>query len=613
LSGICGVLHLRGESIDRSVMDTLASTLEFRAPDRLGLWVGGPVGLAHALLRTVEPPEVAQPFSLCGSVWIAADARIDGRAALVQRLVAAGRQVPPGASDPELILHAYLAWGKDCARNLLGDFAFAIWDARTRTLFCARDHFGIKPFFYAVAGDVLVFSNTLGCVRAHPRVSSKADDIAIADFLLFEENQDPDRTAFASIRRLLPAHAATWKVGGANESSPFWALPTQAKVANLPGSECLAQFTKLLNEAVEDRLRTARLSVDMSGGLDSPSVAAVALDCLTSSGAPFSLSALTVVYDNVPSDEERHYAGLVAAHLNIPITFNAADRFQILDFGACSKSKLVEPGFDLFPSKTEYENALSARNGRVVLTGWDGDAILTESPKPYLRTLVAQRRLGRAAAASIRYLAAQRRFLPLTAVQWFAPKRPAPESKRAGIPQWVAPELVHRLHLQERWNSVQQRRRFQHPVRPYAYRVLSDIQQWASFFEPMDPGVTGAHVEYRHPLMDVRLIEFCLALPPVPWCVNKEMLRRAMKGRLPEAIRRRPKALLGNEPLRNAMLNSPLGAMDNFRAAAGLERYVLRTAIPSLLELDDTTSIWERLRPFRLNAWLARSRVQVAG
>src|SRR5207344_3160791 len=116
----------------------------------------------------------------------------------------------PDATDVELILRAYLVWGEDFVEHLLGDFAFAIWDGPKQRLFCARDHLGVKPFFYAQVGQKLIFSSSLDCIRQHPAVSDRLNDLAIADFLLFDLNQDKATTSFADIQRVPPAHSATF-------------------------------------------------------------------------------------------------------------------------------------------------------------------------------------------------------------------------------------------------------------------------------------------------------------------------------------------------------------------------------------------------------------------
>ena len=131
----------------------------------------------------------------------------------MEALTAAGRRALLPASDAELILEAYRAWGDECVAHLLGDFAFATWDAARRRLFCARDHFGVRPFYYARAGEPLVFGSSLDELRRRPGVSGRLHEPAIADFLLFGYNQDPEATTFADIRSLAPGHSLVYEDG----------------------------------------------------------------------------------------------------------------------------------------------------------------------------------------------------------------------------------------------------------------------------------------------------------------------------------------------------------------------------------------------------------------
>ena len=110
------------------------------------------------------------PTSLGDRLFITADARIDARDELCARLRDCGRDLALDLPDPELVLHAYDAWGEGCLRHLLGDFSFALWDASRRKLFCAVDALGVRPFFYADRGGLFVGSNSLACVRLHDKV-----------------------------------------------------------------------------------------------------------------------------------------------------------------------------------------------------------------------------------------------------------------------------------------------------------------------------------------------------------------------------------------------------------------------------------------------------------
>src|SRR5690242_2435941 len=140
MSGIFGIVEPDGKPVDRELLGRMLDGQRFRGPDGDGLWIDGHVGLGHTLCRsTCAAPGERQPCSLDGRVWVTADARIDGQDDLVRRLRESGRDVAPGVTDPELILHAYAAWGDECVRHLIGDFAFALWDGPRRRLFAAVD------------------------------------------------------------------------------------------------------------------------------------------------------------------------------------------------------------------------------------------------------------------------------------------------------------------------------------------------------------------------------------------------------------------------------------------------------------------------------------------
>src|SRR5579871_4144893 len=206
MSGIVGLADWKAASANSLLLGELTRSLDYRAPDGCKTWTGANVGLGFALLRTDSNAPVAeQPYSIDGNQWIVADARIDAREDLCHELSTRGTPVAKNAPACELILHAFRAWGEDCISHLRGDFAFAIWDAETQLFFCARDHFGVKPFYYASNSEFFLFSNTLNCVRQHPHVSSEINEAAFGDFLLFGLNYDPSTATYRDIRRLPPA------------------------------------------------------------------------------------------------------------------------------------------------------------------------------------------------------------------------------------------------------------------------------------------------------------------------------------------------------------------------------------------------------------------------
>jgi asparagine synthase (glutamine-hydrolysing) len=168
----------------------------YAGPDDQATHVDACFGLGHALLRT-GPHEGAQPVSLEGRAWIAADARLDGRAR--------------DTSHAETILHAYDTAGDTFLEQLAGEFAFALWDDRRRTLVCARDQFGVAPLHYACAGSTLLVASAIEALLLHPGVSDELDEQAIAEFLIRDRPSDFAATTFAHVRRVPPGHVLTWR------------------------------------------------------------------------------------------------------------------------------------------------------------------------------------------------------------------------------------------------------------------------------------------------------------------------------------------------------------------------------------------------------------------
>src|SRR5579859_731395 len=265
MSGIVGIVHFDGSPVDSGLLRKLTDFLIFRGPDAQQTWIRDNVGFAHTLFKTTEESERdSQPLTLDGKTWIVADARIDAREELFAALKAAGEIniVPPCWTDAELILRAYRAWREDCVEHLLGDFSFGIWDDSKKHLFCARDHMGVKPFYYAQLGSCVIFSNTLDCIRHDPRISARLNDLAIADFLLFGFNQEPATTSFAEIRRIPPAHCATWSRDDFSIRR-YWSLPVDDPIFYGRAEAYTEHFHDLLRKCVADRLRTRQVWVFM--------------------------------------------------------------------------------------------------------------------------------------------------------------------------------------------------------------------------------------------------------------------------------------------------------------------------------------------------------------
>jgi asparagine synthase (glutamine-hydrolysing) len=599
-----------GAPVDRALLQSLTHFLAYVGPDAQQTWDEGPIGFGHTLLRTTwESASECQPANLEQRFWITADVRLDCRAELEGKLKSAGQRIRTAAPDSELVLGAYAAWGEACVQELRGDFAFAIWDARKRSLFCARDHFGIKPFYYADLGNLFLFSNTLNCLRRHPAVSDRLNDLAIADFLLFDINQDAATTSYADIRRLPAAHSLRCEREGISIHR-YWTLSVTEPVRFRRESEYIEQFHTLLGQAVADRLRTKNAGILMSGGLDSTTVAATARRILAVNGNDNGVFAGTVVLDDLTPDDERHYATLAANALKIPIQFRTADDSRL--FGGADRPECRPP----FPEHSAWPDQIPAllrqigSKSRIALTGSGSDPGLASRITFHFRQLLRKRRFVLAARDAARYLSAEGRLSRLyLCARW----RSLVSSKNAfdSYPKWLNEDLQREWSLQERWRAygvpdraTQLRAESNiNAFRPEAVASMTHVS-WQDQFETLDPGATHVPVEVRHPFFDLRVVNFLLGLPRLPWCCDKELLRQAGRGILPDAVRLRRKSPVRHDPI-VALLQKPESAwVDRFKPVSELQRYVCRNQVPPVWMERSSGTAWVNLKPLSLNFWL---------
>jgi asparagine synthase (glutamine-hydrolysing) len=559
MSGIVGIVNLDGAPVDRELLTRLTSFMSFRGPDAQETWIDGNAGFGHTLLRTTSEK---QTFSLGGDVLIAADVRIDSG--------------NPDLTDVERIVRAYERWDEQCIEHLIGDFAFAIWDKRSRRLFCARDHFGVKPFFFAVVGNSFIFSNTLNTLRLDSRVTDALNETAVGDYLLFGLNQDLTTTIFRDIQRLPPGHTLSLSIGSIT-TRRYWAPAVKDEIRYRDARSYVDRFTELLTTATRDRLRTNHVSVSMSGGLDSTSIAVTARDLLRQTSGPWFVKAFSTVYDELIPDEERHYSTLAASGLDIPIQHLSADTYSL--FAGTLPSDLDQPEpFLVSPLAGQFNDLLRLMAGtsRVALMGYDGDALMNEPRRSHLKTIL------RKALKPIR-----------------------PKLNHTFFPEWLDESFAKRINLRNRWRELSE----QKPVdkkRPSTLRALQS-KVWAPLFEGYDPGATRLPLEVRHPFIDIRLVEYLLAIPANPWCVNKHLLRCAMKHRLPAAVVERSKTPLAGDPALQLSRGASVRWLDNFEVSPQLTRFVNLSLRRSLAEEKTPDALWANLRLFGLNHWLTYS------
>ena len=603
MSGIVGIYHRNGAPMERALLESLVDFLSYRGPDSREFWIDGPIGLGHAMLRTTrESAGERQPASLDGRFWITADARLDDREGFIAELRRAGRVVQPKVPDSELILQAYASWGTACVERLRGDFAFAIWDARNKQLFCARDHFGVKPFYYAQRGTLFLFSNTLNCVRMHPEVSGELNDIAIGDFLLFGLNCDNATTSFRDIQRLPPAHSLSISPEGL-KIRRYWTPPTDGRIRYAKPPEYIEHFQSIFQAAITDRLRIDRVGILLSGGVDSSSVAAVAKDVPAKDAQTMDFRGYTHVYESLIPHDDGVYASETGEFLRVPVKFITLDQTELFEGWNDPELSLPEPIDNPFFAGFLDSYRIISADCRVLLSGEGGDNLMEFQMWPYVQDL---RRNGEWR----RLLTEMANYLWIRPFPWrgirarilrFAGKDPY----RREFPSWLAPAFKRQANLAERWKEGREvpNSWMTHPIHPRGYASLS-LPEWTLMFEQEDAGVTHYPVEVRYPFLDLRVVNYLLALPPFPWFFQKMLLREAIAGQLPERVRMRPKTPLQGDPVLARLKGKGTEELKRIPLSADLDRYLDRSALIAPNIKMNYEQISSSLRPYCLSMWL---------
>lgn len=312
MSAIIGIYHCNGQPVNRIHLERMVDILAHRGLDGSGIWSDRNVGLGHRMLWTT-PESLSEKLPLVNHVSnlaITADARIDNREELFAALSLIGESSEK-ITDSQLILHAYEKWGDRTPEYLLGDFAFAIWDARQQTLFCARDHYGVKPFYYYSSKDTLVFATEIKALLCLPQVPSRLNEEKVGHYLV-AALPDNTSTLYKDILRLPAGHHMTVSPNQISIKS-YWTLDPHREIRMASDGEYAEAFREIFVKAVDCRLRSAfPIGSHLSGGLDSSSIACVARDILAKTGRGL-LHTFSANFETVPESDERYYQNAVLA------------------------------------------------------------------------------------------------------------------------------------------------------------------------------------------------------------------------------------------------------------------------------------------------------------
>jgi asparagine synthase (glutamine-hydrolysing) len=596
-------VSLDGAPADAQLLQRMADRLAFRGPDGTHITTKPGAGFCFTFLRTGPAPQCpSQPCSLDGRVWLLGDVRLDGRNDLRCKLEQHGDEFDGEVTDEELVLRTWRRWGEEGLPDLLGDYAFALWDAEERKLWCARDLMGARPFFYTQAGSRLYFSNTLDAIRCAPDISRELDQHFIGDFLLEGWCSYPERTAFREVRRLQAGYRLRWSRSGLDVRRCA-SLSIEAPLLKRE-EEYVERFRELVETATRERLPRGRAAILMSGGLDSTTVAAVAVRCARKARLPLDLRAFTVEYRPLFDDQEGVLATLAARHIGIAIEVDSgASHFPYARWDS-APPPLPEPVHEPFQSLYVEQNQRVAQHSRVALNGFGGDGTLTGQAWPYLIDLARKHQFAKICSVFGAYVIKHRRIPPLRAGFRERIRQVVGQTDpMAAYPRWLAPEFESDMQLRERWRELLPPPESAHPWHTKAHAMLSG-SYWPSVLEIYDAARSGAALESRAPLLDLRVQRFLLQVPPVPLCINKELVRRMALGLLPERIRLRPKTPFEGDQVALQASTYGWSPMPLPEPPKDLRQFVNWEGLARTLKDQAICFPWSDLRPISLLYWI---------
>lgn len=284
MCGIVGVLSFNSDrAVDEATLTRMRDTMVHRGPDGGANWLSkdGRVAFGHRRLSIIDLSTTAnQPMGdESGQVWLTYNGEVYNHVALREELVAEGQRFRTDHSDTEVILRGYLQWGIDkLVRKIEGDYAFAIWDGRSRKLYLIRDRIGVKPLYFSLAGSRVIFGSEIKAILGHPAAPREVEPIAMYHYLSFLTTPAP-LTMFRGVFKLPAGHYLEVSETGELRSERYWdALPGQAidprEVTGLSDAarrEFYIQGVRdRLVSAVEKRMMSdVPFGVFLSGGIDS--------------------------------------------------------------------------------------------------------------------------------------------------------------------------------------------------------------------------------------------------------------------------------------------------------------------------------------------------------
>jgi asparagine synthase (glutamine-hydrolysing) len=538
-----------------SLVRLMADAIRHRGPDDEGYYVSGPIGLGFRRLSIIDLSSGHQPLSNeDGTLQIIFNGEIYNYQELRAYLLSKGH-VFKTQTDTEVIVHLYEELGPQCLGKLRGMFAFAIWDENAKTLFLARDRVGIKPLYYYLSNEALVFASEIKAILADPSIEPRIAPEMIDRFLTFLYVPG-EETLVKGIRKLPPGHYLLVRDGRVTLRQ-YWDLQFAHPSRNISLKDAEADLLSLLAETVRlHMIADVPVGVLLSGGVDSTGVLSFAVH-----GTDKKISSFTVGFSGEEVADERPYARLAAEtfgtqHHEMTISANDFAAFLPKYVWHMEEPVCEPPAIALY-----YVSKLARNYVKVLLSGEGGDEAFAGYSN--YRNLVWLERIKRGLAplngALAKGLSVANSLFPVPGVTNYLPLMndhfPDYYYSRTSNPYRYTGNRLGRVYSADFAQAIDREHTLE-PVRDLQAHVRGrntldamlyiDTKTWLpdDLLIKADKMTMANSVELRVPLLDHRVLEFAASLPPsfkLRGFTLKYILKKVLSQKIPKEIRNRKK------------------------------------------------------------------------
>lgn len=587
MCGIAGIYNLNSEPISVELLKQMIDIIKHRGPDDDGfvlLQAKGNeqraksiefrdtyelrihsqkrldhnVGLGHCRLAIIDLSEAGhQPMTNEDrSIWLTYNGEIYNFLELRTDLKKRGH-IFNSNTDSEVVIHAYEEWGTNCVQKCNGMWAFALWDSNRKRLFCARDRFGIKPFYYYFDKKHFLFASEIKALLVSTLIENRPNDQIIWDYLVNNDEDHTENTFFSDIKQLLPAHCLIIE-NKYLSIYRYWDLDPDIALSDITDAEAARRFYELFEDSIRLRLQSeVPLGSCLSGGLDSSSIVCIANKLLFTNG----LHSKELIGDRQRTFsscfedkrfDERDFIQEVVKQTKVDASYVFPDGTDLLDSLDTIIQKQDEPGSGVRILSQWNVMKLAKENGiKVLLDGQGGDELLAGYHlffRPYfgylLQTLQFKRLIEEVKCYSkihnqpihpiiknLLKLVIPDRVLKVR--KYILNKMVNNEDPYT----WINKDFSKQNENKPTYPSLL----LSDPLKSSIYKYLTKCRL-PKLLRCEDRNSMAFSLEARVPFLDYRLVEFIFSLPNTQIISNgitKYVLRNAMKDLLPEKIRNR--------------------------------------------------------------------------